>query len=139
MAKATFSGHLLYLEFGGLQIDTDFLEFDPGTAAVTIDSTAGNDGLQSEHTIREAVAPKLKVLLQSDAGGLAIKAALELGVTGNLIWGEEGNAAGKPKWGIEAKVKMSNIALAHESEQILDVEFMNVGRDWLFDGRTATF
>lgn len=138
MAKNTLSGHKLYLEFDGLQIDGDFREFDPGIDEVSVDSTAGDDELESTHKIRENVEATLMILIQDDAGGQAIVAKLKHGATGNLIWGDNTNTAGKPKWGYEARCVV-NRSFAHDSEQVLDITFKNIGREWLFDGRTDTF
>jgi hypothetical protein len=138
MAKQTLDGTIAYVEFDGVEISVDFREFDPGLDEVSVDSTAGDDGLESSHKIRETVEPTMTVLIQDDATGQAIKAKLKHGQTGNLIWGPEGNSTGKEKWGIEARVVV-NRALAHDAEQILDITFKNIGRDWLFDGRTEAF
>ena len=138
MAKATKDGKSLYLEFAGVVIDTDFRDFDPGISEQETDSTAGADGLVSSHKIRDMVDPTLSILLQDDASGDAIRAALEHGNTGNLIWGPDGNGTGERRWGIEARV-VANLPLGHASEQVLDVTFKNIGRDWLYDGNSSTF
>lgn len=137
MAKSARSGHVVYIEFGGVAIDTDFRSFDPGIDSVETDATAGADALESSHQIRETVAPTGQFLIETTETALLAK--LEQGVTGNLIWGPEGNTTGMPKWGIEARIKKSNIAFSHDGEQVIDVEWVNTGRDWLFDGRTDTF
>ena len=137
MAKSARSGHVVYIEFDGVVIDTDFRSFDPGIDSVETSSTAGLDGLESSHLIRETVAPTGQFLIETTE--TAILEALEQGNTGNLIWGPEGNAAGKPRWGIEARIKKSNIAFAHDGEQVIDVEWVNTGRTWLYDGRSSTF
>lgn len=129
----------LYLEFDGLVIDTDFREFDPGYGSVNTDSTAGADGLQSSLRIRDTVNPTLTILLTDDASGQAIKAKLIQGAKGQFIWGHEGNDTGKPKWGIDAQIDIAGRPHSHDAEQTLDIEFINLGRDWLFDGRTDTF
>lgn len=138
MAKNTLDGTIAYVEFDGLEISVDYREFDPGLDEVSVDATAGADELESSHKIRETVEPSMTVLIQDDATGQAIKAKLKHGNTGNLIWGSEGNGTGKEKWGIEARVVVNRV-LAHDAEQVLDITFKNIGRDWLFDGRTATF
>lgn len=133
------SGLDYYVEFNGLALSIGVREFDPGIDTVTVDSTAGADGLETTHPIRMTSAPTLTLLIDKSAEGIAIKAALKAGTKGNLIWGEEGNATGKPKWGIYAEVKKANVPMSHDAEQVLDVEFINHSRNWLFDGRVATF
>lgn len=139
MAKQSRKGNALYLEFDGVEIGVDFRSFDAGFDAQTVDNTAGDDALVSEFVIREMIKPTAQILVQDDATGQTIAAKLKQGVTGNLVWGPEGNASGKPKWGIEAEVKKSNIPFAHDGEQVFDVEWINTGRVLLFDGRTDTF
>jgi len=139
MAKSARSANDLYIEFDGLAIDTDFREFDAGIDEILVDSTAGADEVESQHYIRDTVAPTGTFLIEDSAAGVLIQAKLEQGNTGNLIWGPEGNSTGDPKWGIEARVKKANIAFSHDAEQMLDVEFVNTGREWLYDGRTDTF
>ena len=138
MAKSTLDGTIAYVEFGGLEISVDFRSFNPNIDEVAVDATAGDDALESSHKIREVIEPTMTILIQDDATGQAIKAALKHGNTGNLVWGPEGNTTGKEKWGIEARVVV-NREVAHDAEQILDITFKNTGRDWLYDGRTATF
>lgn len=133
------SGHVSYIEFDGLEISIGSRDFDPGTDGIYVDSTAGSDELETQHKIRMTSNPTLKLLLDDSAEGLAIQAKLEEGNTGNLIWGRRGNTAGYAKWGISAEVKKASVVMAHGAEQVLDVEFVNKGREWLFDGRTDTF
>lgn len=138
-AKSSVAGKELYLEFNSVDISLDVREFDPGLDGVYVDSTAGADEVESQFHIRDTLAPTASFLVQDDATGLATKAALEMGVQANLIWGPRGNSGGLEKWGITAEVKMANIAFAFDAEQVLDVEWVNVGRGWLYDGRTDTF
>jgi len=138
MAKTAKDGTSLYLEFGGVVIDTDFRDFDPAITEVSVDSTAGADALTSTHKIRETCVPTLTLLVTGDATGEAIVEALEHGKTGNLIWGPDGNGTGERKYGIEARV-VANLPLSHGAEQVLSVTFQNIARDWLFDGRSDTF
>lgn len=133
------SGDVLYLTFQGVSIHTDFRSFDPGIEYQTADATAGNDVAMSEILTKIKVAPKLKVVVDNDATGLAIRAALKLGQSGQLIWGEHGNATGLPKGGINATVKKSTVSGDPNKEQELDVEFMNTSGTLLFDPRTAVF
>jgi len=138
MADNAKDGKSLYLEFAGVVIDTDYREFDPGLTEVNTDKTAGADALTSTHKLRDTVIPTLSILLKDSVASEAIATALAHGATGNLIWGPDGNTAGEPKWGIEARV-VSNVAQSFNAETMMDVTFENNGTDWLFDGRTDTF
>lgn len=138
-AKQARSSHVLYLEFDGQSLVTAFRKFDPGVSEDVVDATSGADGLSSEHTIRATVAPTGEFLVLDDATGQAIRAKLKVGTTGNLIWGEEGNASGKPRGGITARVKKANIAFSFDGEQVIQVEWSNTSADWLYDPNSSTF
>lgn len=128
-----------YVEFDGVAISSDQLDFDPGMEGVLEDNTAIQDTLVNYISIRERVRPTLRILIHDDAQGRAIQAVLQQGHTGELIWGFFGNASGDPKWGITAEVVRANVAMKHDDLQVLDVDFANTANVWLYDGRTETF
>lgn len=133
------SGHKYYVEFDGVDLSAFVRDFDPGTGGVYVDSTAGNQALETTHRIRGSVNPTATILVDDSASGLAVRAVLEESNTGNLIWGENGNTSGQRKGGISAICTKSNIVGSHEAEQVIDVEWGNVGLDWLYDPNSATF
>ena len=139
MAKTPRRGNVLFLELNSVDASCAVRSFEDGKSEITTDATSGNDPLESQFFIRDTVAPTGTFLVLDDALGILIRAELEQGREYNLIWGPEGNAAGKPKWGIEARVNTDGPTYEHDTEQVLNVEWTNRGADWLFDGRSDTF
>lgn len=133
------TGDTFYLEFDGVNLFTDYREFDPGTDYDTAEGTAGGDALRKHVTTKLKVEPTGTFIVDSDATGLLIAGVLKAGHTGNLIWGPKGNGTGMPKAGIVATVKKANIPSTYDAEREYDVEWINTDGDWLFDPTTDTF
>ena len=133
------TGETFYLEFAGVICTSDYREFDPGIDYDTAEGTAGGDPLRRHVHTKLKVEPTLRLITDDDATGQAIAAVLKEGTQGNLIWGSFGNAAGKRKAGILAEVKKANVADTYDEEKEWDVEFINIGSDWVFNPSTATF
>lgn len=139
-AVNTLTGKAVYVEFDGLAITGDVLEFDPGFAEETGDATTQGDALMVYGPIGlEKCEPKLKLMYRLGTSNQAIRDKLKQGNEGALIWGEQGNGTGAPKWGIDARVSKYNVPSNHKNLVEVTVEFVNRGSDWLFDGRTDTF
>lgn len=136
-AKSSRSGHALYLEWDGVDISEQFLAFDPAMEKVTVDSTAGQDTVESVHVIRNKCAPTGQV--EVDTSDTTMLAKMKVGETGTLIWGPAGNGAGNERWGIDAVLVKCNIAFAHGDRQIFDCAWMNTARTLLYDGTSSTF
>lgn len=128
-----------YLEFDGVVIDNDYRSFDPGFEIETVEATAGGSTARSYVPTLIKVEPSGTFIVDNNANGIAIRAVLKEGNSGNLIWGPEGNAAGKPKWGITANISKSQVAATYDAELELEVTWYNEADDLLFDGRSATF
>lgn len=136
-AKASRKGNALYLSWDGVDITEQFLTFDPAMEEVTVDSTAGNDALESQFVIRDKTAPTAQI--EVDTADTTMMAAMVVGNTGSLIWGFAGSGTGNAKWGITAELVKCNIVANHGDRQIFDCMWINTARDWDFDGRTDTF
>lgn len=132
-------GEEYYIEFDSQAMSLGVTAFDPGIGEVTADSTAAGDGVETQAYIRLTAAPTLTVNVDKSAAGILIEAALAMGNTGNLIWGEQGNTSGKPKWGLSCRVAKVLPVMDYNGIQMLEVEFAVIGRDLVYDGRTATF
>ena len=128
-----------YGEFDGVPFKGDYRTFEDGLELETVDGSAGGSTVRVEVPTLFKVAPKLKIIVDSDAYGLALAAVMKEGHTGNLIWGRNGNSAGMPKWGIAAGVKKATISNTYDKEKELEVEFYNTSDTFLYDGRTVTF
>ena len=129
----------VYIEFNGVALKSDYRTFEDGLELETVDGSAGGDTVRVEVSTLFKCQPKLKIIVDNDATGLAIQAVLKEGATGNLIWGRHGNTAGLPKWGIAAAVKKVTESKTYDKEAEMEVEFYNTSGSFVYDGRTATF
>lgn len=95
------------------------------------DITAGNDSdKQYLDTIKDKTAD-FKMLYQGTAGS-AVHRSLAIGNWGSLIWGEEGTATGKPKYGMVCFVDKADREDKYDSEVEFDVTWQGSGA-MLFD------
>ncbi|QPC81070.1 hypothetical protein G4Y79_15305 [Phototrophicus methaneseepsis] len=134
---------LLYVEFDGVEISAVGLEsFDAGIDEETSDTTHIKSFLSTPDgaKLRDTVAPTARIKVDGSATGQAILAKLKQGVTANLVWGYEGNGAGKPKYGIVGRCS-ANRPIAVGDIQMIDVKWANEGDDWLhnYDRDGTTF
>lgn len=128
------SGKGGYLEFDGAGMMTSGREFMVNIEQNTANSTAGADEFENSVKTTKKVSATLKmVMLTAATGGSTIATKLKPGVTANLLWGFEGNAAGKPKGGIYAHVKKYSRTSPYDGVTTIDVEFEMAGDALLFD------
>ena len=133
------TGQILYLTFNGVNLFSDYRSFDSGMEEDTTEGSAGGDAIRVKVKTLDKIEPKLTIVVDDNAAGVTIRNALKVGASGPLIWGYEGNAAGKPKWGVTARITKSYPKETYDKELELDVEFSVSDGAYLFDGRTATF
>lgn len=133
------TGANFYLEFAGVPVLGDYRKFDSGLELETVDGSAGGDSVRVEVATLFKVRPKLTMIIDNDAYGLAIRAVMKEGQAGNLIWGPYGNTAGLPKWGITCAVAKATPMPTYDKEQEMEIEFYNTLGTFLYDGRTITF
>ncbi len=138
-AKQARPGLDYYIEVGGTDYTEFFISFDPGLSKKFVDATAGDDAVQSKVGIRMVCEPSGDILIEDGAAGLALQALLEEGNVTTLHWGARGNTTGYPKWGIDVEIEKGNIPMKHDDKQVISVVFANVGKAFLFDGRTDTW
>jgi hypothetical protein len=141
-----FTGRTFYLawtpdgEIAPILLHTYYNDFDAGIDADYKDNTAGGHDLESMQFIRDKVAPKASIGYYEPSAGTSVFAEfLQPGTFGILEWGYEGNASGKPRWGIQAEIKKSNVSAKKSDLLVADVEWVNIADDWEYNGRTATF
>lgn len=139
MAVLTGGSDSFYLEFNSVALTSDYREFDDGMEEDTVDGSAGGDDVRVMVQTLIKVDPSLTIIVDDNAEGQAIRAVLKIGQTGNLIWGPEGNAPGKPKWGISARCTAAPTKRTYDKEAEIEVKFANLQGTFVFDGRTATF
>lgn len=138
-------GNLLYLAWtpsGGSThiLSTYFSNFDAGFSTDVKENTTGGNELGSEQIIRQRVKPKASIIWESDDATFdALKAAIAQKTSGTLVWGYEGNGPGKPKWGILAQISMMNAPMKHDDLVTIELEWINRGDTFVYDGNEDTF
>jgi hypothetical protein len=133
------TGKDFYLEFDGQSFAADILSFDDGLSLEQVEATTVGDSVRRYLSTRYNVEPKVKILLATDATGQAIRAKCKVGTEGLLIWGPEGSATGKPKWGIECRVVSAPIIREYDAEVEIEVRWKPVSGSFTYHGNTAVF
>lgn len=95
---AHYTGKDLYVSFGGTAIDGDQRSFDVSRTSDTAESSAGSDTDKSYLATLNDASGSMEILCDNTEG-TAIKQILYEGNTGELLWGQEGTASGKEKYG----------------------------------------
>jgi hypothetical protein len=134
-----YIGQTFYGEFDSVPFQGDTRLFDDGMEQQTAEASAGGDAIAVEVATMLKATPKLKIVVDSDAYGLALAAVLKIGHSGNLIWGPRGNTAGMPKWGLAVTVKKASDPHTYNKELEMDVEWYVYSGSLVYDGRTITF
>lgn len=134
------SGKTCYVEFDGVSLWVSGREFSVTEEQNTANATAGADAYDNMVTTTKKISASLKmVMVSASTGGAAIATKLKVGTTANLLWGMEGNAAGKPKGGFLAIVKKFNRAAPYDNVVTIDAEFEMADDELLFDDSSATW
>jgi hypothetical protein len=101
---AEFSGTALYATWqhpaGTLVLNTDYRQFNDQPSVNLLNARAGND--QSESYLVDTKDGQVTYTGLAQNGGTVLITALTEGVSGTLVFGEEGTAVGKPKTTIPA-------------------------------------
>lgn len=131
-AYISFNGIEIWVAGGqGFKIDHKLNEAE---------STAGADKYENAVPTTYAIKAEADLVLIADAdGGTDYRAALKLGTEAALIYGLEGNGAGKPKGGFTARVVDGSIDIKHDDVIKIKIAWSNAGDDLLFDDTTDTF
>jgi hypothetical protein len=135
MAKLT--GKNLFVSFGGTTLSSSQRSFDTTFEQEQADVTAGADDFRNFSNTVKMVEAETEIVVQEHAsGGSALFAALTLGGQGTLLWGPEGTATGKPKFGFYATLTERSQQLAYDDAYILTCKFTMAGTAMLFQGVT---
>lgn len=135
-----YSGAALYLEFAGTDISSTRRTLDTTHNMEMADATAGADTYRNFVTTVKMLEATAEILsLTFDTGGSAQVAGLQLGTEGTLIWGPEGTASGKPKWG--ALMTLSEFSASYPFDDVVSysAKFTMAGTDLAFNGYTDKF
>lgn len=106
-------------------------KFDWGSDTETEGNTAAGFALGTEQAIRGKIAPKLTMAFRDSVAAEAARADLYELTKGTLTAGLQGNAAGKPQHAALLQVKKANPPVEIGKLTALEVEFVNIGNDWV--------
>ena len=134
---AKLSGKNLYVSFGGVVLSGEQRSFDVTLSQESADATAGADDYRNfVSTVKTIEASMEIVMKEHSVGGSAIKAALAAGAEGTLLWGPEGTATGKPKYGFYARVSEASETIPFDDVWVKNITFEHAGTALLFGGVT---
>jgi hypothetical protein len=126
-----------YISFQGTAIHADYRNFDVEITIDTVEKSAGSDGSKSYiATLKDGTA-KLTYAYTGSAG-FSYSNLFKVGQSGQLLWGPEGNGAGKPKGGVNAIVIAHSKPMAYNELITRTVTFQFTG-DLLFDDEEDTW
>lgn len=135
------TGKNLYVGFidgsGTATISGDQTAFDTGLEQETVDASAGSDDWRVFLPTMKNGSFKLETYYKG-TNGTATLARLEMGDAGTLLWGPEGTATGKPKWGIPVLVTKNDYSFPFDNLIKVTIEFQQQG-DLAYNGNTITF
>ncbi|MCU0464053.1 MAG: hypothetical protein MUF38_05750 [Anaerolineae bacterium] len=138
MAKV--SGKRIYVEFDGVSLMASGREFAVSKVQNTANSTAGADEYENTILTTKKLSATLKmVMIEKATGGAAIAEKIKLGHTGNLVWGLEGNAAGKPKGGFFGHLVKADVSAPYDNVVTIDAAWEMADDDILFDESVAVW
>jgi hypothetical protein len=121
-----WTGHALYVSFGGTAITGDQRTFSKNEKIDKVDITAGDDDDRDYLTTIKDVTMAMTILDNSTAGS-AVKSALAIGNAGTLLIGPEGTASGKPKYTCVAFVESNDTEYPYDGEVEFNVTFQRQG------------
>lgn len=122
---------------GTATISGDQTSFDTGLEMETVDASAGADNWRVFLATMQNGSFKMESYFKG-TNGTAVQARIEQGDTGTLLWGPEGTAAGKPKWGIPALVTKSDYTFPFDNLIKVTTEWQQQG-DLAYNGNTIVF
>ena len=140
-ATQRLTGKNLYVAWidatGTVAISGDQTAFDPGFTGETVDASAGADDWRVHLATMKDAAMKMETYYKG-TNGTATLARVEIHDSGTLVWGPEGTAAGKPKWGIPALVTKNDYSMPFDNLIKVTIEWKQQG-DLAFNGNTAVW
>jgi len=125
---AGITGKDLYLDFGGVVLDTDYRSFSESEEIGLVDQSAGSDTARTYLTTLEDGTASATIVIQ--AGNTATWVAVDIGTDGTLTWAPEGTTAGKPKHTVWAIVQSREKSMEYADLVVADIA-------WQFSGAVA--
>lgn len=122
-----YTGEALYISLGAVVISADYKSLGVSESMDTVDVTAGSSLDRTHIPTLRAVEFSLDVYQVIGLGGTALRAKFATGVQGELIYGPEGTAAGKPKYACLVTVTSSDISYPFDGSISMSVTMMRNG------------
>lgn len=135
------SGKGTYISFNGIEMWVAGGQgFSVEHKLNTAESTAGADVYENSVPTTRMIKADLDAVMIADAdGGTDYRAAMALGTESALLYGWEGNGAGKPKGGFTGRVVDASVTVKHDDVIKIKVAWENAGDDLLFDDTIHTW
>ena len=124
----TISGKNLHVSFAGTSLGDSLRNFSVTEAQEQADATAGADDYRNFVDTVKSIEASCEIVMKTYAtGGSALRALLDVGSQGSLIWSPEGTASGKPKRYFTATVTQSDESLPFDDVAILAITWTMAG------------
>jgi len=124
---AEFTGKSLSVVFGATTLTGNQRTFSTTEEAGLVDASAGADVARTYLKTLEDGTATVEILGDDGAGGPTLWAAVRPGTVGNLVWGEEGTAAGQPRHSVNAVVSSRKKDSPYDDVVVVTVEFQFSG------------
>lgn len=122
---------------GTVDLSADRRAFDFTYETETLEMAAGNDTARAYKPTLMALGGELTALYNGTAG-TASMSRVKPQSEGTVVWGPDGTATGRPKWGFPAVVKTQNYSYPYPDAIEVTISFDPQG-DLSFDGNTAVW
>lgn len=136
-----YTGKNLFLQWidasGTVNFAGDQKSFEWDWEADTEDMAAGSDDYHYAYGTLLNIKAKLEIM-ETGSSGTSVAARLEPLDEGTLIWGPQGSATGKPKWGAALLVKKNSPKYPFDKAVVRSIDFEAKG-GLVFNGNSATF
>lgn len=121
---ARLIGKHLFASFDGITLTTDFRGGEEKRTAKLIDTSAGDDDNMTYALDKKDGTYSVEFV---DDSAHAAFNACEEGTEGDLVWGPQGNGAGKPKFTVNAFVSNRSRSNPYGDVMLVTVEFQASG------------
>lgn len=124
---------------GTVDLSTNLRNFTFDHEEEQADATAGADTYRVFIPTVRTISPTAELVMEEKSTGSAALVVSQLGRDGTLLWGPEGTATGKPKWGMHARVSLASEDWPYDNVSIRNLEWVNQADDLLYDGASDTW
>jgi len=126
-ANNRYTGDGLYISLGGQVISADYKSLGVSESVDTVDVTAGSSRDRAHIPTVRSVEFNFEAFQVIGLNGTALRAKFATGVQGELIYGPEGTAAGKPKYACLVTVTSSEVTYPFDGDISLSATLMRNG------------